>query len=221
MKNTNNNISINSLFTYELPENAKKEIYNNNRGKTGIYLWTHKESGKQYIGSSLNITQRLVKYYSRSCLIRETKRNNSAIYRAILKYGISEFRFEILEHCEAEYLLEREQFYIDKLKPEYNILKFAGNRKGFFHSEATKELQRAAKLGVVLSEETKLKMSTSNVKSVSVIVTNQQTNEVHEFSTMRKAAAFLGTSHSQITSYIKSKKLFRGIYTFEKKDNLD
>jgi hypothetical protein len=33
---------------------------------------------------------------------------------------------EILEYCEPSKVLEREQYYIDLLKPEYNILKTAG-----------------------------------------------------------------------------------------------
>lgn len=222
MENTrNNNNLIKSVFYYENPEKVKKDIYKDNNHKTGIYLWTHKALGKQYVGSSLNISQRLVKYYSKACLVSEIQRSNSAIYRAILKYGIKEFTFEVLEHCEADVLIEREQFYINTLKPEYNVLKKAGNRKGFMHSEATKELQRASRLGVVLSEDTKLKMSVANVKSTSVVVINNQTGEVSEFLTMRKAAEFLGTSHSQVISYINSKKLFRGIYIIDKKDNTD
>lgn len=221
MKNIkNNNITLESVLCYKNPEASKNEIYKDTINKTGVYLWTHKSSGKQYVGSSLKISQRLVKYYSESCLLGEIKRNNSAIYRAILRYGISEFTFEVLEFCEPDTLIEREQFYIDTLNPKYNILKVAGNRKGFIHTEATKELQRAARLGVVLSEETKLKMSAANVKSTAVVIINNDTGEVSHHLTMRKAAAFLGTTHPQISSYIRSKKLFKGIYTI-KKDNTD
>jgi hypothetical protein len=35
-------------------------------------------------------------------------------------------------------LISREQYYIDLLNPEYNILKKAGFVLGFKHSEATK-----------------------------------------------------------------------------------
>jgi len=43
----------------------------------------------------------------------------------------SNFKLEILEYCEADRLiiLEREQYYIDLLKPEYNILKIAVRKK--------------------------------------------------------------------------------------------
>ena len=209
MGNTMNNNKftakeIKSLFFYEFPEASKKEIYGDNKGKTGIYMWTHKASGKKYIGSSLNISQRLVKYFSKSCLLRETERNKSAIYRAILKYGLSGFSFEIIEHCEPSIFIEREQYNIDLLDPEYNILKFAGNRQGFIHSEATKELQRKARLGAVLSEITKLKMSNSNRKFTPITVHNKEINETHEFSTMRKAAEFFDMP--PFSNYILLKK---------------
>jgi hypothetical protein len=57
--------------------------------------------------------------------------------------------------------------------PEYNILKFAGNRQGFIHSEATKELQRNARLGTVLSERAKLMMPNNNPKSTPITVYSQ------------------------------------------------
>ena len=49
------------------------------------------------------------------------KNNQSYIYNAILKYGHSKLSLTILEYCSPEKCLEREQYYIDLLKPEYNI----------------------------------------------------------------------------------------------------
>lgn len=80
-------------------------------------MWTHKASGKKYIGSSLNISQRLVKYFSKSFLLREKERNQSAIYRAILKYGLSGFSFEIIEQCGPSIFIEREEYYIHFIDP--------------------------------------------------------------------------------------------------------
>ena len=34
-------------------------------------------------------------------------------------------------------MIEREQYYIDTLNPEYNILKIAGSPLGYIHSEET------------------------------------------------------------------------------------
>jgi group I intron endonuclease len=44
---------------------------------------------------------------------------------------------EILEYCTAENAISREQYYIDLLKPEYNILTIAGSRLGSKHSRET------------------------------------------------------------------------------------
>jgi group I intron endonuclease len=48
-----------------------------------------------------------------------------AIYKSLVKHGYSNFTLEILEYCEPENAIKREQYYLDLLKPEYNILKVA------------------------------------------------------------------------------------------------
>jgi group I intron endonuclease len=62
----------------------------------------------------------------------------SIIYSAILKHGYANFSLDILEYCEVDALIKREQYYIDLLKPEYNILKVANSKLGSKHSEKTK-----------------------------------------------------------------------------------
>jgi len=64
----------------------------------------------------------------------------------VLKNGYSNFSLEILEYCAASKCIEREQYYLDHLKPEYNILKVAGSSLGFKHSDVTKEKIRAYNL---------------------------------------------------------------------------
>jgi group I intron endonuclease len=46
---------------------------------------------------------------------------------------------EILEYCEKvkAVILSKEQFYLDLLKPEYNILKVAGSSLGYKHTVET------------------------------------------------------------------------------------
>lgn len=60
------------------------------------------------------------------------------ISKALLRYKYSKFRLEILEYCIAEKCREREQHYLNLLKPEYNILKVAGSLLGFKHPETSK-----------------------------------------------------------------------------------
>ena len=50
-------------------------------------------------------------------------------------------------------MIAREQYYIDNLKPVYNILNKVGSRLGTKQTEETKELQRIALKDRVYSEE--------------------------------------------------------------------
>lgn len=104
------------------------------------------------------------------------------IYKAILKYGHSKFTLEILEYCDANCTIEREQYYIDTLKSRYNILKVAGSPLGYkhtqealeklrllgtgrTHSQEAKDKIRAANLGSTVSEEVRLRISSSKLKA--------------------------------------------------------
>jgi group I intron endonuclease len=60
------------------------------------------------------------------------------IYSALLKYGYSNFELAILEYCDSEDLIKKEQYYIDLLKPNYNLLTIAGSLLGFKHTEEAK-----------------------------------------------------------------------------------
>ncbi len=60
------------------------------------------------------------------------KKGKSAIYSSIRKYGLSNFKLEILEYCEGptKSLIKIEQRWIDLLLPPYNLLKVAGSCLG-------------------------------------------------------------------------------------------
>lgn len=121
----------------------------------------HIESGKSYIGSSVNLSIRFSQYFNYNHT--SNYKHSMAIYRALLRYGYTPFRSEILEYCSGEKLIEREQLYLDKCKPKYNILKLAGSTVGFKHSEASKELKSQLAIGRLLSTETLLRMKERTV----------------------------------------------------------
>ena len=81
----------------------------------GIYKITNKVNYKVYIGQSINIEERWKHhklYYSN----KKLKEYNTKFYRAIRKYGIENFDFEIIEECPIELLNEREKYWIYILK---------------------------------------------------------------------------------------------------------
>ena len=75
-----------------------KSIYKDNKGKSGIYCFINVITGVSYVGSAVDLTRRLRDYFSPKFLEKEILKNNSIIYRALLKYGYSNFRLEILEY---------------------------------------------------------------------------------------------------------------------------
>jgi group I intron endonuclease len=95
-------------------------------------------NGKSYIGSSEHLARRFAEYINPNYLEREIEKNRSRIYRALLKYGYSNFKLEILDYCKTEECLSKEQECLDHLEHEYNILPIAGSRSGSTHSEDTK-----------------------------------------------------------------------------------
>lgn len=106
----------------------KFSIYKENKNKSGIYRWNNLSTGQCYIGSSINLTRRLRMYYSKKSMLNKVTTSKSIIYSAILKYGHVNFSLDILEYCESNVLKKREQYYIDLLKPKYNILKVVNSR---------------------------------------------------------------------------------------------
>lgn len=137
----------------------KSVILKDNKNKAGIYRWVNKVNGNSYVGSSENLTDRFRKYYSFGNISLELLKGKSLIYSAILKHGLKNFQIEILEYCAAENAISREQYYLDLLKPKYNILTTAGSRLGSIHSEESRLKMSNSSKGRKFSEETKKLLS--------------------------------------------------------------
>lgn len=119
----------------------------------GIYRIKHKESGKSYVGLSVDIHARWKQHRS----FAKTGRK-SAIYSAIAKYGVDAFEFEVLEECALDCLEHRERFWIAKLNTTvsgYNLT-FGGESNKEVSNE-TKQKMSLAHLGRKQSQETKEK----------------------------------------------------------------
>ena len=125
--------------------NLNMNLLNLSLNKSGIYLITNLVNGKKYVGSSVVLKRRFKEYSNPLYITRNLKRGNSKLLNALLKYGYLNFEFKILETIEflpsktkserRTLLLEREQYYIDILKPEYNLNSTAGSRLGSIPSE--------------------------------------------------------------------------------------
>ena len=87
--------------------------------KSGIYCIVNTDNQKKYVGSSKNIYQRLQKH---RVYLRKNMHENKKLQNSWNKHGEDSFQYFILEFCPEEQLLAREQFYIDTLKPWYNLV---------------------------------------------------------------------------------------------------
>ena len=200
-------ISVTIAGSYENADIQKQQICTNNKNKTGIYRWTHVISGKSYVGSFLDIFIRFKNYFNISYLERESKTNNSLIYRALLKYGYSGFKVDILEYCDPSILVHREQYYLDNLELQYNTLKVARSLARFKHSVASIERISLAKIGNPRTEATKL---SANTQAHAIIVTQISTGEKKVFTSIRKAAKFIGIHFSYLAKCLNVKNIYTG-----------
>lgn len=122
----------------KLYENAtlKKQIIDENKNKSGIYLFTNLLNKDKYVGQSGDLAKRFTKYFTLSYL---NNKNTLVISRALIKYGYANFSISILEYCDKDILNEREQYYMDIIKPVYNTLKIAGSSSGYKHTQESKD----------------------------------------------------------------------------------
>ena len=167
-----------------------------------------------------------------------SKRGASLICKALLKYGYGGFRLEILEYCPISIVLDREQFYIDKLNPEYNILKIAGSNLGYKHSEASLKLmsdasksrneseevlkfKREIMLDRKLSKDHLERMAKNNPFRVPIILSNIETGENKEFTSLIQAALFLGVHMTTVKRYLVNNKPYKGYMITKATSSLD
>ena len=90
---------------------------------SGIYKITNTITGDFYIGSSKNIKKRLAVH---KCQSKWNECPNNPMYLDMRKYGVDKFEFQILEEVEESFLKEREQEFIELLKPTYNQMNAKG-----------------------------------------------------------------------------------------------
>ena len=88
---------------------------------SGVYKITNNITGDFYIGSSKNIKHR---WANHKCPFMWERHPNVKLYKAMAQYGLDNFTFEVLE--ETADLHNREQYYIEQLKPSYNSKRAKG-----------------------------------------------------------------------------------------------
>ena len=92
-----NGVNIIPVKSYLNADLDKKLVYDENKNKKGIYIWTNLTNNKCYIGSSSDLRKRFSWYYSFNNLNKLGEYSTSLICRAaLLKYGHENFRLKFL-----------------------------------------------------------------------------------------------------------------------------
>lgn len=110
---------------------------------SGIYSIRNRETGKQYIGSSVGLHRR---FSAHRYLLNAGEHHSIHLQRAWDKWGAAAFDFEIVLLCDPSMLRDYEQRCFTAFAPKYNIAR-----------DAT-----ASALGTKASEQTKKKMSNAH-----------------------------------------------------------
>jgi len=85
----------------------------------GIYKITNKVNDHCYVGQSIDIENRF-KTHINVLHNKNQATYNYPLYRAMRKYGINNFEFEVLEIVmQEDDLTRREMYWYEKLEPEY------------------------------------------------------------------------------------------------------
>lgn len=185
--------------------------------RTGIYKITNTINGKIYIGQSKDIERRFKQHIKSKC--------SYAINRALKKYGVDNFTFEVLYECPIEEMNKWETFYITifgSLSPKGYNLNMGGN--GTVTSEETKrkmsEQRKGTKtgkdnhmFGKIVSERTKKLLSIHSSGSNNPMFGRTGANNTKskpieidgiQYGGLREAAKTLNIYHSTIQGRLKS-----------------
>jgi group I intron endonuclease len=186
----------------------------------GIYKITS-PSNKIYIGQSVNIEKRFTTYKRLDC------KNQNILYKSLIKYGVENHIFEILQECSIELLNERERYYQDlfliknktlncKLTntndksgvlSDETKLKISLSNKGKKRSQEHKDILRLMRLGSKMSNDTKLKISKANLGKVGAMLNKKHSEETKDLIKINNCKYWIGKERSFETKNKISKKL--------------
>lgn len=155
------------------------------------------------------------------------------ICKALLKYDYKPFSLMVVEYCSISKLVEREQYWIDILNPNYNVLKYAFSSQGYKHTPESIKLMSQSAISRVHAESTKKSISysttgennpffgkTHTAETLAKIVLSKSFgsvylyNEYKEltciFSSMTLFSKLIQSNYKSINKFIETQDLFRG-----------
>ena len=119
------------------PYKNRNKIAEVAKGAKGVYIFEVKNKNICYVGSSINLYNRVCSYFMPSILNKADRK----VLRYLNKYGFTDIKLILLildSNSTLEQVLELEQYYIDTLSSKLNVDLVAGGYNGY-HSPMSQE----------------------------------------------------------------------------------
>lgn len=127
------------------PFNNRSKIAEVAKGAKGIYIFELIDKKALYVGSSINLYNRVCSYFMPSILAKSDRK----VLRYFNKYGFNNVKLTlfILDITATwEQIIELEQYYIDNLSPNLNIDLVAGGYNGYHMAMSQEARDKLKKL---------------------------------------------------------------------------
>lgn len=147
-----------------------------------IYCYTNLINSKKYIGQTINPQQRFNAHNS-AAFNEKSPEYDSCFHRALRKYGVENFKYEIIDTADTyEELNKKEIYYIQKfntLVPNgYNVID-GGNNALRPHSEETKRKLMISHAQLSEDEVIQLRIAYQNHESPTKIFNEKYKGKMH------------------------------------------
>ncbi len=173
-----------------------------------IYKITNNVTGKIYIGSAVNFRKRKNAHLS---ALQNNRHENRYLQRA---YNSSKesFVFEIIEELHTtikEDIIKKEQYYLDRFKPDYNIKKLADSSLGVKRSLNTRLKMSQASKGKPKSLQHRLKLTKP------IVQFSLDYKQLQTYISATEAAKILQLNRRSINNCLKGRAFTSGNYIWK------
>ena len=123
------------------PYHNRTQIAKVAKNSKGVYLFDIENLNMKYVGSSINLYNRVCSYLMPSILSKADRK----VIRYFNKYGFSQVKltlFILEEHFTWEQVIELEQYFIDSLSSNLNVDLVAGGYNGYHTPMTVKARER-------------------------------------------------------------------------------
>lgn len=193
---------------------------------SGIYYIYNIINGKMYIGESVDIYRR---WREHAQDLKDGAHDNVHLQRSWDKYGECNFKFNIIEKCKEDDLLEREKYWIkfyDSFNNGYNQTEGGEGCLGYKHNNEAKEKMKKIKREQFQDIRNREKLSKAHeFESLPIYQIDFNGNIVKQWQSANWAAKMLGFSQTRIyeaLNHNNRKKTYGGyIWIYVDKYNKD